>query len=682
MPAPRAAPSGRARAAQARKSVVPDPDLYAQSDSDDDDAAPARSASAAAATKKRNSTGIVLKTDTVRGTVTAENGRRRSTRLSAESQDSLEAARGETAMGKARGTRGTGKAAAKGKKRAKPEPDERAGADEQDEQDASSRTGTRGAKGASKRARKDDEPAEEASTSASAASSSQAGGSGAAPARRGFVPRAVTDLATRVNKPPPQYSTVLVDPEGDDPDPFPFTTAPPTPHAAGKAKRSATSKPKDAPRAKVPRTARQPSISDEEDATPPNGNPSQPSTSRTSRKTPPRPDTQTGVYVHETPVQVKNIAMRQGMGPGTPAAGTARKSVRRSSVRGSGKRGSSIGNGYEAVPHPQVADDKLYRSTDADDPIAKRLRSIVSWASQRTRDRVLRSVKEGERDDPAVKAAEEIMDGFIDDVCRLKVDTSVPFREPSQSQDPDSLPPHPQNESNAAKMKELEEAYAAIATEQTLRQSLDPVYQSFFDARTAAHQTASTSYSSLLPPALSASSSKSPPTPATYAASLDLSLPTPTTLDEALALGRRLLQGEGVREDVPAKGKKSAKGKGKEKDVGAGETTQDVLQRRITEAQVDTVALRHLTHRLSSFTRLASSYISHRSSETHTALARHTQQGLLGSTGETEGAKGAGEAGGSGGSGLAAATQATVGAEGAVLDPRDLLRAISATDAR
>jgi hypothetical protein len=40
----------------------------------------------------------------------------------------------------------------------------------------------------------------------------------------------------------------------------------------------------------------------------------------------------------------------------------------------------------------------------------------------------LRSVKEGERDDPAVKAAEEIMDGFIDDVCRLKVDTSVPFR--------------------------------------------------------------------------------------------------------------------------------------------------------------------------------------------------------------------------------------------------------------
>lgn len=280
MPAPRAAPSGRARAAQARKSVVPDPDLYAQSDSDDDDAAPARSASAAAATKKRNSTGIVLKTDTVKGTVTAENGRRRSTRLSAESQDALEAARGGPATGKGRGARGTGKAAAKGKKRAKPEPDERADADEHDEQDASSRTGGRGVKGASKRARKDDEPAEEASTSEPAASSSQAGGSGTAPARRGFVvcpvssllyprekrvlltfvctvrqPRAVTDLATRVNKPPPQYSTVLVDPEGDDPDPFPFTTAPPTPHAAGKAKRSATAKPKDAPRAKVRRAS-------------------------------------------------------------------------------------------------------------------------------------------------------------------------------------------------------------------------------------------------------------------------------------------------------------------------------------------------------------------------------------------------------------------------------------------
>ncbi|BGP25769.1 mtw1 kinetochore complex, DSN1 [Rhodotorula toruloides] len=680
MPAPRAAPAGRARGAQARKSVVPDPDLYAESDSDDDDGAPARSTSTVAASKKRNSTGIVLKTDSVRGTVTAENGRRRSTRLSAESQDAL-----DSAAGKGRGARGTGKAAAKGKKRAKPDPDDRAGADEQDEQDASSRTGGRGAKGASKRARKDEEPAEETSTSVSAASSSQAGGPATAPARRGFVPRAVTDLATRVNKPPPQYSTVLVDPEGDDPEPFPFTTAPPTPRATGKAKRSARSKPKDAPPAKVPRTTRRPSISsedDEDDATPPNGNAPHPSTSRTSRKTPPRPDTQTGIYVHETPVQVKNIAMRQGMGPGTPAAGTARKSVRRSSVRGSGKRGSSIGNGYEAVPHPQVADDKLYRSTDADDPIAKRLRSIVSWASQRTRDRVLRSVKDGEKDDPAVKSAEEIMDGFIDDVCRLKVDTSVPFREPSQSQDPDSLPPHPQNESNAAKMKELEEAYAAIATEQTLRQSLDPVYQSFFDARTAAHQIASSSYSSLLPPALSALTSKNPLKPSTYAASLDLSLPTPTTLDEALSLGRRLLQGEGVRDDVPPKGKKGAKGKGKETDGGGGETVQDVLQRRISEAQVDAVALRHLTHRLSSFIRLASSYIAHRSSETHTALARHTQQGLLGSTGETDGAKGAGDAGGSGGSGLAAATQVTVGVEGAVLDPRDLLRAISATDTR
>lgn len=138
-----------------------------------------------------------------------------------------------------------------------------------------------------------------------------------------------------------------------------------------------------------------------------------------------------------------------------------------------------------AVPHPQVADDKLYRSTDASDPLAKRLRAILSWASQRTRGRVLApALPDG--GDEVERAAREVVDGWVDDVCRLRVDTSVPFsvrpsslcpaasratsqradalattQEPSASQDPASLPPHPQNEANAARLVELEAAYAA-----------------------------------------------------------------------------------------------------------------------------------------------------------------------------------------------------------------------------
>lgn len=80
-----------------------------------------------------------------------------------------------------------------------------------------------------------------------------------------------------------------------------------------------------------------------------------------------------------------------------------------------------------ATPHPQVADDKLYRSTDASDPIAKRMRSIVSWSSQRVRDRMFRSVREDEMS-AAQTAAKSVIDAFIDDVCSLRVDTSVPYQ--------------------------------------------------------------------------------------------------------------------------------------------------------------------------------------------------------------------------------------------------------------
>lgn len=53
------------------------------------------------------------------------------------------------------------------------------------------------------------------------------------------------------------------------------------------------------------------------------------------------------IHVHETPVQVRNIAFRQGLPPGTPA--TIVRTARRSSARGSGKRGSSIGGGFEGA---------------------------------------------------------------------------------------------------------------------------------------------------------------------------------------------------------------------------------------------------------------------------------------------------------------------------------------------
>ncbi|GAA5991029.1 hypothetical protein JCM10908_006510 [Rhodotorula pacifica] len=709
MPAP--------RAAIARKSVVPDPDLYNNSDSDDDhdrlqpehkQPPPAKRSRTSTTATGAGSTakGLVRKgskgPQPTRGSVTTETGRRRSTRLSNEHQPASTSSSTTTAT--------------KGKKRSKPEPEPHpsgAGdgeADQEDDDDrppTSSTTASRGtgaassARPTSKRPRLDAQSnSQQPSTSSvPAAGQTQAAAAPApAPARRGFIPRAAADLPTRVNKPPPAFSAALVDPsaaeDGDaGAEPFLFTTNPPTPYAkkvAAQRNAAAGGGQKQQGKGKAPRTAPPARHDSEEDADLSDaaaapGGPS--STTSRRRRTPPPPSSNRPVapiHVHETPVQVRNIAFRQGLPPGTP--GTIVRTARRSSARGSGKRGSSIGGGFEAVPHPQVADDKLYRSTDASDPIAKRLRSIVSWAAQRTRDRIFRSVREDEMS-AAQTAAKRVVDAFIEDVCSLRVDTSVPYQEPSQSQDPARLPPHPHNESNAAKMQELEDSYAAIAREQELRQSLEPTYQTFFDSRTQAHAEASTSYSTLSLPAAARSN------PSAYAATLDLSVPAPTSLEEALAIGRRVLSGEMVVSPREGGGKTPAKkGKGKNKAGGEEETPAEVMQRRVAEAQIETAAFRHQTHRLSAFARVAAAYIAHRSSETHAALTRHNELGLAPPAADDQ-ASGGGAGGGEGTTaGLARAVPASAAAAAgsetsstttrAAMDPRDLLRAIADSDTK
>ncbi|TKA51341.1 hypothetical protein B0A53_05272 [Rhodotorula sp. CCFEE 5036] len=718
---PAAAPRG---AAAARKSVVPDPDLYAHSDDSDSDDSLAGDAagnhhnnsskppskrsrtSTAASTGNR---GLVRKgskgPQPTRGSVTTDTGRRRSTRLSNEHQPQDQTTTSTT----------TARAGPKGKKRAKPEPDaaeepETAAAPVDDQRPPAA---SRGAAAASQRPTTkrprlaSAEPSSQPNTNESASATHAHPPAAAAPApapppaRRGFIPRAAADFATRVHKPPPAFSAALVDPTaaGDDDaaaEPFLFTTNPPTPYAKGAAaaaQRNASTQKQTTGRGKAPRTVpptRHDSADDADASDAAVAATAGPSSSRHHRHTPPPKSPRGGgggaqkpvapIHVHETPVQVRNIAFRQGLPPGTPA--TIVRTARRSSARGSGKRGSSIGGGFEAVPHPQVADDKLYRSTDASDPIVKRLRSIISWAAQRTRDRLFRSVREDEMS-VAQSAAKGVIDAFIEDVCSLRVDTSVSYQEPSQSQDPARLPPHPHNESNAAKMQELEESYAAIALEQELRQSLEPTYQSFFDSRTQAQAEASTSYANLLPAAARSN-------PSAYAAALDLSVAAPTSLEEALALGRRVMQGELVQTGggkTPAAAAKKGKGKNADDDAG-GETSQEAMQRRVAEAQIETAAFRHQTHRLGAFTRVAAAYVAHRSSENHAALTRHNELGLA--------ARSTAPATDDDAAGLAAAVPSAPATATAMLDPagqtdahmratmdpRDLLRAIADSDTK
>ncbi|TNY24438.1 Proteophosphoglycan ppg4 [Rhodotorula diobovata] len=724
MPAPRATAQSRAR-----KSTVPDPDLYGDDGDPSSDDQPALKRSkppppaAAAASTKRTLTRRGSKgPQPVRGTVIADNGRRRSSRLSAEhapaAQDEPDApapsSRAPAASTSHQPARKP-KPANKSKKRALQEtrPASDPEDDAADEGDEGQRAPAPASSRSSKRPRveaaaaDDDDDDRPSSSRQGRPNAPIASGSGSAPSapapRRGFVPRAVADLAARVDKPPPTFGTVLVDPddEGGDGagDPFPFTTNPPTPHgkkgqAAKRAAAAGGAGAKGKGKGKVPRIARPASphsASDDgndddvvaahahassDDHTPDSAAqpaPSHTAASTSSRRargtanatTPPHAATREGrapLPVHETPVQVKNIAFRAGAGPGTPATaprggraavpGSVGASGRRGSVRGSGKRGSSIGGGFEAVPHPQVADDKLYRSTDASDPLAKRLRAILSWASQRTRGRVLApALPDG--GDEVERAAREVVDGWVDDVCRLRVDTSVPFSEPSASQDPASLPPHPQNEANAARLVELEAAYAAIAQEQARRHALEPTYQAFFDRRAAAHDAAAAP--GALPQRAWDDSVKMARTLETTSASAPLS-----SLADARALGRRVLDGAFSR---PAGSSSSAAAAGP--DAPPPPAIQDALS--------GTAALAHAAHRLEGFVRAAGAYVRLRGRETHAALGA-----LVGGAGAGAGAGAGGEGEGAG---LAAATTGAGGAaaQGGV-DARELLRAIASAD--
>ncbi|GAA5923012.1 hypothetical protein JCM3775_006224 [Rhodotorula graminis] len=724
MPAPR--PPAQSRA---RKSTVPDPDLYGDDpdpSSDDQPPPPKRAKPAPPASKqlsRRGSKGP----QPVRGTVIADNGRRRSTRLSNEhapDDDDLPVADSSSSRANNASTSAPArkpKPLSKAKKRlhrddrSASDPDDAADEPDQPPAPAPSRS-----KSSAKRPRvapgqdaDDDNASSSRATAAAPVASSSSGAPPApAPARRGFVPRAVADLAQRVNKPPPTYAAALVDDDDDAgdgaADPFPFTTNPPTPHAKKKSQGAAGGKAASAAKGKgkgkAPRVVQPASpTSDAEDdnaagsdsdvtpdsaALPPSHAAAASTSARRARPdaTPPRAqgrhplphdaaaaaDGRASVHVHETPVQVKNIAFRAGAGPGTPAtvqrtmSGSGAASARRNSVRGSATRGSSIGGGFDAVPHPQVADDKLYRSTDASDPLAKRLRALLSWASQRTRGRVLAPSGLGDKGegDEVERAAREIVDSWVDDVCRLKVDTSVPFSEPSASQDPATLPPHPQNEANAARLGELEAAYAAIAQEQARRHALEPTYQAFFDRRSAAHDAAPAPQRAWDDPVKMA---RTLDTSSTSLAATDppLSALPLSSLADARALGQRVLAGDlslapsSVASPSPA-------------------TDRPEIQR----ALVGTAQLAHVAHRLEGFVRAASAYVRHRGKETHA---------VLGQLGAGAAAPGAAAAGGEGAGLAAAAAAAAVGGAaagssggstqaGAGVDARDLLRAIAGAD--
>ncbi|GAA5995815.1 hypothetical protein JCM5350_000571 [Sporobolomyces pararoseus] len=670
MPVPRAA-----RLAS-RKSVIPDPSLYGDPSDDSDEepvaaAVPSRSTTTTTTTIKTTSSNLSNKkprpSTTSKSTSSTINGKKKSSTSSTESLEPVKLDKNldkqfsrslnDTDQVNDRDSASRTSKQPTKRKRVEKTSDEGVPEQQEEEEDQNSRSNASRkpttAQGTSKRTKVDqqmDLDGQDQGESASQASQTSS-------QRKGhFVPRAATNQTTRPNKPPPQFSAVL-DGSDDDSAPFLFTTNPPTPHATkgedgGTSKRPAT-KPKQNPKGKAPRIQPPENQTSEEYRRPPVA-----STSRV-QITPPRTvDSDTPVTTHETPVQVRNIAFRQGV-VGTP--GTAAKSARRNS-NGSARRGSSIGGGFTATPHPEIKNEELWRSTDPLLPIAARTRSIISWATQRDRTRLF----DGKRLNDTEQVAKEVIDGFIEGICDLSIDTSVPFRQ-VQRPNPAELPPHPQNVANAAKKLELQEEFGAIAEEQNSRQTTSAVYSNFSARRATAREALSTSALTRSLDALS------------IAETFDLSRSGPKSLEEALDMGRMLL----VDADVKSKEDETVKKKDRRKSRVDEENGELALDSQIRETLEDTAHLQQLTHRLSGFTRVVSRFIDHRSAETHQALTSQSLQGLD-STTTTSGGTGAQDStsrteGGAGLSSLAGVIGSST-AVGGGLDPLDLLRAISRAD--
>ncbi|GAA5956945.1 hypothetical protein JCM3765_006648 [Sporobolomyces pararoseus] len=661
MPVPRAA-----RLAS-RKSVIPDPSLYGDpSDDSDDNSVPSRSTTTTIKTTNSNSSNKKPRPSTApKSTFNTINGKKKSSTSSTESleQDKLDrnldkqSSRplNDTQQGNDREPSSRSKQQPTKRKRLEKASDEEVSEQQEEEDQPSRSNATRKptkAQGTSKRTKVDqyiDLDGQDQGETASQASQTS-------PQRKGhFVPRAAASQTTRPNKPPPKFSAVL-DGSDDDSAPFLFTTNPPTPHAAkgegGSSKRPAT-KPKQNPKGKAPRIQPPGDQTSEEFRQPPVA-----STSRVQITPPRADDSDTPVTTHETPVQVRNIAFRQGV-VGTP--GTAAKSARRNS-NGSARRGSSIGGGFTATPHPEIKNEELWRSTDPLLPIAARTRSIISWATQRDRTRLF----DGKRLNETEMVAKEVIDGFIEGICDLSIDTSVPFRQ-VRKPNPAELPPHPQNVTNAAKKLELQEEFGAIADEQNSRQATSAVYTNFSTRRTTAREALSTSALTRSLDALS------------IAETFDLSRPGPKSLEEALEMGRALLKDADVKskQDEPVKKKDRRKSRVQE------ENGEFALDSQIRETLEDTAHLQQLTHRLSGFTRVVSRFIDHRSAETHQALTSQSLQGLESTTTSSGGTGAQDSTSGTDGGAALSSLAGVIGpstAMGGGLDPLDLLRAISRAD--
>ncbi|GJJ68944.1 kinetochore protein Mis13/DSN1 [Entomortierella parvispora] len=151
------------------------------------------------------------------------------------------------------------------------------------------------------------------------------------------------------------------------------------------------------------------------------------------------------IPMRETPMINKNKDLREGN--------------RRSSFTMRGRRASSIGNGFNALPHPSVDSSTFFRHISAEQPSVIRMKQLMSWCARRCID--------GQRNksQTALKVAKQVEEETLS--MLIRGDFSMSWLNRQEREPIRKVPkkPHLQNVKNLQKLKEYEEQIAKLQKE-------------------------------------------------------------------------------------------------------------------------------------------------------------------------------------------------------------------------
>lgn len=133
----------------------------------------------------------------------------------------------------------------------------------------------------------------------------------------------------------------------------------------------------------------------------------------------------------ETPAIRRNKEMRRRVDEKYSLASNGSSSSRRSSLANRGKRTSSIGNGFKAVPHPDVKPEVFHKHLNTDAPEPHRMRQLLIWSFRRLLEQQEEAYSRlkvdpnlSTEDKTALRIARLIQEELANDLSEGRIDTS------------------------------------------------------------------------------------------------------------------------------------------------------------------------------------------------------------------------------------------------------------------